>query len=162
MNEQVSENEQFSDNAGVIAFPPALYAVTLSIGLVLSFIFPVSFLSRPVSLLLAVLALIGAGWISTSAFRVMNRAQTAIDPAKPTTAIVSDGVFSLSRNPLYLSLTLLYIAISLLFSVLWALLLLLPLLVVVQIGVIQREEIYLERKFGDEYLRYKAQVRRWI
>jgi len=42
------------------------------------------------------------------------------------------------------------------------LLLLLPLLVVVQIGVIQREEVYLERKFGDEYLRYKTQVRRWL
>jgi len=42
------------------------------------------------------------------------------------------------------------------------LLLLLPLLVVVQIGVIQREEVYLERKFGHEYIRYKTQVRRWL
>jgi protein-S-isoprenylcysteine O-methyltransferase Ste14 len=57
---------------------------------------------------------------------------------------------------------LLYIAISLLFSALWALLLLLPLLVTVQVGIVQREEIYLERKFGDEYLRYKASVRRWV
>jgi protein-S-isoprenylcysteine O-methyltransferase Ste14 len=155
-------NEQVSDNAGVIAFPPALYAVTLLIGLGLSFIFPVSFLPRPISLLFAVFAVIGAGWFSTSAFRTMTRAQTAIDPAKPATAIVSDGVFRFSRNPLYLSLTLLYIGISLLFNALWALLLLLPLLVVVQIGVIQREEVYLERKFGDEYLRYKTQVRRWL
>jgi len=162
MNEQISENKQSSDNAGVIAFPPALYAITLLIGLGLNFLFPVSFLPQPVSLLLAVLAMIGAGWFSTSAFRAMKRAETAVDPAKPTTAIVSDGVFSLSRNPLYLSLTLLYIAISLLFSALWALLLLLPLLALVQIGVIQREEIYLERKFGDEYLRYKTEVRRWI
>ena len=155
-------NEKISDNAGVIAFPPALYAVTLLIGLGLSFIFPVNFLPRVISLPLAALALIGAGWISTSAFRVMNRAQTAIDPAKPTTAIVSDGVFSLSRNPLYLSLTLLYISISLLFNAVWALLLLLPLLLIVHIGVIEREERYLARKFGDEYLRYKTQVRRWI
>ncbi len=56
----------------------------------------------------------------------MSRAQTAIDPAKPTTAIVSDGAFRLTRNPLYLSLTLLYIGISLVFSALWTLLLLLP------------------------------------
>jgi len=92
----------------------------------------------------------------------MKQANTAINPAQPTTAIVSDGVFGLSRNPLYLSLTLLYIAISLLLGAFWALLLLLPLLVIVQIGVIEREEKYLERKFGDEYLLYKAQVRRWI
>jgi protein-S-isoprenylcysteine O-methyltransferase Ste14 len=155
-------NEQMSDNPGVIAFPPALYGVTLAIGLGLSFIFPVSFFSLTISLPLAALAMIGAGWFSTSAFRTMKRAQTAIAPAKPATAIVSDGVFRLSRNPLYLSLTLLYIAISLICNALWALLLLLPLLVVVQIGVIQREEVYLERKFGDEYLRYKTQVRRWL
>jgi protein-S-isoprenylcysteine O-methyltransferase Ste14 len=162
MAEQISENEQISDNTGVIAFPPALYAVTLAIGLGLSFFFPVNFLPRLVSLPLAAFAMIGAGWLSTSAFRAMNRAQTAIDPAQPATAIVSDGVFRLSRNPLYLSLTLLYIAISLLFSAVWALLLLLPLLLIMQIGVIEREERYLERKFGDEYLRYKTRVRRWI
>lgn len=155
-------NEQISDNPGVIAFPPALYAGTLLIGLVISFFFPISFLPRPIALSLAAIAMIGAGWFSTSAFRTMKRAETAIDPTKPTTAIVSDGVFRFSRNPLYLSLTLLYIGISLLSNAVWALLLLLPLLVVVQIGVIQREEVYLERKFGDEYLRYKAQVRRWI
>jgi len=133
-------NDQISDNPGVIAFPPALYGVTLAIGLGISFLFPVSFLPHLVSLPIAALALIGAGWLSTSAFRTMTRAQTAIDPSKPATAIVSEGVFRFSRNPLYLPLTLLYIAISLLFSAFWALLLLLPLLVVMQIGVIAREE----------------------
>jgi protein-S-isoprenylcysteine O-methyltransferase Ste14 len=155
-------NEQIADKPGVIAFPPALYGVTLAIGVALSFFFPVSFLPLSISLPLAALVLMAAGWFSTSAFRTMTRAQTAIDPEKPATAIVSDGAFRFSRNPLYLSLTLLYIGISLLLNAVWAFALLLPLLAVVQIGVIQREEIYLERKFGDEYLRYKAQVRRWL
>jgi protein-S-isoprenylcysteine O-methyltransferase Ste14 len=154
--------EKMSDNAGVIAFPPALYAGTLLVGLLLNFVFPVSFLSHSIGQTLGILAIICAGLIGISAFRAMHRAHTAINPSQPTTAIVSDGVFSLSRNPIYLSLTLLYIGISLLFNVLWALLLLLPLLVVVQIGVVRREEIYLERKFGDEYLRYKTRVRRWV
>ncbi|MCW5317086.1 DUF1295 domain-containing protein [Nostoc sp. KVJ3] len=154
--------EDISDNPGVIAFPPALYAGTLLIGLVLSFMFPIDFLSRSVALFLGVLAIICAGLIVTSAFRTMNRAQTEVNPSRPTTAIVSDGVFRLSRNPIYLSLTLLYIGIALLLGALWALLLLFPLLVIVQIGIVQREESYLERKFGDEYLRYKARVRRWV
>jgi len=153
---------EMSDNAGVIAFPPALYAGTLFIGLLLSFVFPISFLPRSLALILGVLVMICAGSILISAFRVMNRASTAVNPSQPTTAIVSDGVFRLSRNPIYVSLTLLYIGITLLFNALWALLLLLPLLGIVQIGVIQREEIYLERKFGDEYLRYKARVRCWV
>ncbi|TYQ28915.1 isoprenylcysteine carboxylmethyltransferase family protein [Pseudanabaena sp. UWO311] len=155
-------NEQIADKPGVIAFPPALYGVTLAIGVGLSFFFPVRFLPLSISLPLAALVLIAAGWFSTSAFRTMTRAQTAIDPEKPATAIVSDGAFRFSRNPLYLSLMLLYIGISLLLNAVWAFALLLPLLAVVQLGVIQREEIYLERKFGDEYLRYKTQVRRWL
>jgi protein-S-isoprenylcysteine O-methyltransferase Ste14 len=154
--------EEILDNPGVIAFPPALYAGTLCIGLLLSFIFPIGFLPRSLSVTLGVLAVICAGAIAISASRSMNRARTAVNPSQPTTAIVSDGVFSLSRNPIYLSLTLLYIGVTFLFSSLWALLLLLPLLVIVQIGVVQREESYLERKFGDEYLRYKATVRRWV
>jgi len=154
--------QEMSDNPGVIAFPPALYAGMLLIGLLLNFVFPISFLPRSLALVLGGLAIICAGTLVISAVRVMNRARTAINPSQPTTAIVSDGVFSLSRNPIYLSLTLLYTGITLLFNALWALVLLLPLLVIVQIGVVQREEMYLERKFGDEYLRYKQRVRRWL
>ncbi len=154
--------EQMPDNPGVIAFPPALYAGTLSIGLLLNLVFPIDFLPRSIALVLGALAIIGAGAIAIWAFRAMHRARTAIDPSQPTTAIVTDGAFRLSRNPIYLSLTLLYVGMALLFSALWALLLLFPLLVIVQIGVVRREESYLERKFGDEYLRYKASVRRWV
>jgi protein-S-isoprenylcysteine O-methyltransferase Ste14 len=100
--------------------------------------------------------------IAITAFRAMIRAQTSFDPRKPTTAIVSEGPFHYSRNPMYISLTLLYLGVSLLINALWILLLVVPLLVVIRYGVIAREEAYLERKFGDEYLRYKARVRRWI
>jgi protein-S-isoprenylcysteine O-methyltransferase Ste14 len=55
-----------------------------------------------------------------------------------------------------------YAGISSLANALWAILLLPAALVVVQRGVIEREERYLERKFGEEYLRYKERVRRWI
>lgn len=150
------------DNPGVIAFPPALFAGTLAIGLLLHFVFPITFLPRLVAIASGVIVLAGAALIASSAFGAMRRAQTAVNPSQPTTVIVSEGAFSFSRNPIYLSLTLLYIGIALLLNALWALLLLLPLLVVVQNGVIKREEDYLERKFGDDYLRYKTSVRRWV
>jgi len=150
------------DNPGVIAFPPALFAGTLALGLLLHFIFPVNFLPRSIAIASGVVVIVGAALIAISAFRAMRRAQTAVNPSHPTTAIVSDGAFGFSRNPIYLSLTLLYVGIALLFNALWVLLLLLPLVVVVQSGVIRREERYLERKFGDEYLRYKGSVRRWV
>ena len=154
--------EETMDNPGVIAFPPALFAGTLALGLLLHFIFPVHFLPHMIAIASGIVVLIGAALIAISAFRAMRHAQTAVNPSLPTTAIVFDGAFGFSRNPIYLSLTLLYVSISLLFNALWALLLLLPLIVVVQNGVIKREERYLEQKFGDEYLRYKASVRRWV
>ena len=54
------------------------------------------------------------------------------------------------------------VELSSLANALWAILLLPAALLVIQRGVIEREERYLERKFGEEYLSYKAQVRRWI
>jgi protein-S-isoprenylcysteine O-methyltransferase Ste14 len=59
-------------------------------------------------------------------------------------------------------MTLIYAGIASLANALWAVLLLPAALLVIQRGVIEREERYLERKFGEEYLSYKAQVRRWI
>jgi hypothetical protein len=54
------------------------------------------------------------------------------------------------------------LGIGLLLNNAWVLLVLIPVLVTMHYGVIIREEAYLERKFGDEYLRYKANVRRWL
>jgi len=76
--------------------------------------------------------------------------------------MVTEGPFHYSRNPAYLSMTMIYTGIASLANALWALLLLPVALLVMQRGVIEREERYLERKFGEEYLRYKAQVRRWV
>lgn len=150
------------DNPGVIAFPPALYAGTLFAGLLLHLLFPIYLLPRSVAIVLGAAIIFVAGLIAISAIRAMRRASTAVNPSLPTTAIVSGGVFAFSRNPIYLSFTLLYCGIALLFNSLWAFLFLPPLIAVVHTGVIKREENYLEQKFGDEYLRYKARVRRWI
>ena len=59
-------------------------------------------------------------------------------------------------------MTMIYTGIASLANAVWAILLLPMALLVIQRGVIEREEHYLERKFGEEYLGYKARVRRWI
>lgn len=92
----------------------------------------------------------------------MVRAGTNVNPAKPATALVTTGPFRLSRNPLYVSLTLLYVGIALLFNAVMPWLLLPGVLWVVQYGVIKREEAYLEGRFGQAYLDYAAKVRRWL
>lgn len=94
--------------------------------------------------------------------RTIRRAGTNIDPRKPATALVVTGPFRYTRNPLYLSLTLLYLGIAALVNALWPLVLLPVVLVVIRRWVIAREELYLKRKFGEAYRKYKATVRHWL
>ena len=66
------------------------------------------------------------------------------------------------RNPAYLGMALTYLGIAAMSSAVWVLLPLPVVLAVIDRGVIAREERYLERKFGEEYLGYKRRVRRWV
>ena len=94
--------------------------------------------------------------------RTIEKAGTPIRTDRPVPRLVTDGPFRYTRNPGYLGLTMLYSGIAVLRNALWAILLLPLVLYVIQREVIGREERYLERTFGEEYLAYKAQVRRWL
>jgi protein-S-isoprenylcysteine O-methyltransferase Ste14 len=158
-------DNELRDNPGLIAPPPLIYAVALVIGLILHALYPVHlvhFLPHLARVLLGC-SLAGLAFtIATFTIRAMMRAHTNVDPTQPTTVLVVEGPFRLTRNPLYLSMTLLYTGISILVNTLWSMLLLPVILVAMRKGVIDREEQYLERKFGEQYLRYKARVHRWI
>ncbi len=154
--------EGIPDRAGVIAFPPLLFGSTLLIGLLLSYVFPTPLLPRTLALSIGAFVLLISVSTLLLAFRGMIQHKTTIHPNGATTAIVSNGIYRYTRNPMYLSLTLIYVAVSIMANAYWGLLLLIPLLIVVQKGIVEREEQYLIRKFGDEYLRYQAQVRRWL
>ena len=91
-----------------------------------------------------------------------RRAGTAVEPWRTSTALVTNGVYRFTRNPMYLAMALLYLGAALAADSVLALVLLPPLLVLVRVGVISREERYLERRFGDEYRRYRSSVRRWL
>lgn len=94
--------------------------------------------------------------------KTMHGAGTNISPLKPSINLVNTGPFRFSRNPLYVAMMLLYLGLTLLFNSWWGVALLIPVLVVLHIGVVRREERYLERKFGEEYLAYRSQVRRYL
>jgi protein-S-isoprenylcysteine O-methyltransferase Ste14 len=99
-----------------------------------------------------------AGWC----FGLFRRAGTNVPTHKPSTAIVTDGPYRFSRNPIYIALTTLSAGIAIWVNSWWMLALLVPTFVIMNIGVVDREERYLAAKFGDEYLSYKARVRRWL
>jgi protein-S-isoprenylcysteine O-methyltransferase Ste14 len=153
------------DHAGVSVPPPALFIGSLLLGIFLEWAFPIGVLSQ---LSAGARFGIGGGLIvagvamMASAMRLFRRAGTAIPPWEPTTALVTTGPYRFSRNPIYLSVVTLYVGIALLFAASWALVLLVPALVILHYFVIRREEAYLDRRFGETYRQYRARVRRWI
>ena len=150
------------DTAGVIAPPPLIFAIPLIVGLVANWLSPLPILAGRVGLWMGIaLAIAGLGLIVTGIIE-FRRANTAVVPFSPTTAIVSSGPFRFTRNPLYLGFVLIYIGASLAANTLWPLFML-PLAILVLLhGVVKREERYLERKFGTAYTDYRARVRRWM
>jgi protein-S-isoprenylcysteine O-methyltransferase Ste14 len=150
------------DIPGVIAPPPVIYLGGLAIGFVLESVLPGGSLpGRLFQVLGAVLLLLGLGLLGwwMSSFR---RAETPMPPWEPTTALVTDGPYRLSRNPAYLADAVIYVGIALLADAPWALLPLPFVLALMQLGVIRREERYLERRFGQDYRDFKARRRAWI
>ena len=150
------------DTPGVIAFPPFIYGIPWLAGLVVHLLFPVHVLpsgpARALGGALIALSVVFIGWARWA----MHRVGTDPNPMKPATALVVAGPFRLTRNPMYVSLTALYVGLSLAVNALWPLVLLPAVLIVMQRGVIKREERYLERKFGEPYRAYRARVRRWL
>ena len=152
------------DVAGVIALPPLIFLGFLVAAAVLEAIVP---LPVPVTHSLArdvAGAMLAAGgfFIIAMGTRRFAAAGTNVPPTLPTTALVVDGIYRRTRNPLYLGMTLVYLGLGVAAGSFWAGGLIVPLLWVINTGVIAREEHYLERKFGDAYRAYKARVRRWI
>ena len=150
------------DAPGVIARPPFIYLGFLALGLVLDWLWPNPLLPETLRYILGG-ALIGLGLaLVLASIRCFKAAGTNFDTQKPATAILIGGPYQISRNPIYVGLTAVYAGIGIALDAPWVWVLLLPALVVMHYGVILREERYLERKFGKEYLDYKTSVRRWI
>lgn len=142
--------------------PPLVYLVAIVTGALLQraapFPFFPSVVARPLGLAL-VLAAIALFAGSAARFR---EAGTPVPARKPTTAIVRTGPYRFSRNPIYLAFSLFHLGIATWVNSLWLLVTLAGAVALIHFVVIRREERYLERRFGAEYLAYKASVRRWL
>jgi len=145
-------------NSGVRIFPPAIQIAAIALGFLLQWALPIRIFGMkiPGVLLLAV----ALGLIVWTAV-LMFRAGTTPNPTRPTTALLIDGPFRFTRNPMYLANELIVIGVGLAFNAPWVILMAIPAALLTSRLVIDKEERYLATKFGTEYLDYKARVRRW-
>lgn len=146
-------------------WPPILYLGSIAIGVGLSLLWPLPWISPPLSdILLAIgaLAIIATAGLYVSAIGSMRRAGTTIRPGEPARHLVTTGAFALTRNPIYLANTLLMIGIGLLAGSIWFLALAFIAATATKKLAIEREEKYLESRFGKKYRDYAKKVRRWM
>jgi len=159
MNDNASDS---TDHAGVAFPPPMLLLVSILAGFLLRWAAPSQFLPTATAQVLGpVLTVVSFGLVAW-AIVTFRRGGASVPTSEPTAVIVSGGPFRFSRNPIYLSMVLLLLGLGVWSNSLWFLMLAAVAALLLNYGVIAREERYLARKFGREYEAYCDRVRRWI
>jgi protein-S-isoprenylcysteine O-methyltransferase Ste14 len=142
-----------------------IFGIPFLVAIALQFISPLSLprgLPRLFLIPVGAVIIIAGTILAILARREFAQQGQPTDPGHPTSRVVTAGVFSISRNPLYLGGICLLVGIALSLDLPWVLVLLLPSLVGCHYILIAPEERYLETKFGEEYRRYAASVHRWL
>ena len=161
-SKRAGDSKPATDTPGVVAPPPLIYLAAILIGLGLHRLQPIGVLPQRLGTVAGVALVLAALALFASALRELHRSGTPVETRKATTAIVSRGPYRISRNPIYLAMTVLHLGIAVWVNSAGLSAMLIPAFVVISTGVIAREERYLERRFGDDYLDYKSSVRRWL
>ncbi len=148
---------------GITVPPPVIYLVALLVGIGLQRLWPTARFPVPWSYVAGAVLPLVAIVIMPPVLRRFRRAGTPFfDFRKPASTLITEGPYRFSRNPSYVALTLLYVGLGVILNNAWVLLLVIPVLLVMHFGVVLREERHLEAVFGEDYVRYKSAVRRWL
>ena len=148
-------------NLGIVR-PPLIYLTSLVSGAVIQFAVPLPFLSGTLAVPIGVPLVAVAIALFSYSVAKFRAAGTPVPARKPTTVIVREGPYHFSRNPIYLAFSMFQLGIAIWVNSVWLLATLVGAVALIHYIVIPREERYLERKFGAQYLDYKASVRRWL
>ena len=156
-----SDAAQAVANLGVVR-PPLVYGAAIVTGLLLEFGWPLPFLPRLLTALLGSVLVVVAVVVFSYSIRTFQTAGTPVPGNKPTTVIVRTGPYRFSRNPIYLAFSIFQLGIASWVNSVWLIATLIAAVALMISLVIPREEWYLERRFGADYVDYKRFVRRWL
>jgi protein-S-isoprenylcysteine O-methyltransferase Ste14 len=158
-------SETVADRPSLFPWPPVLLAAAVALALGLERLLirlPVPLAeTRTVHFVGMTLLMAGILLVLWAAL-LFRRHQTSIRPDRGSSALVAAGPFAFSRNPMYLGEVIAFVGAGLSFNRLWLVLVAPLFAIAVTRLAIEREEAYLERRFGAAYLDYKARVRRWL
>ena len=150
------------DNAGVRVPPPVIYGTCFILAVIFELFYGADLFTWGAQFAIG-LILMSTGTVLIVWCAIMFiDADTQLPPYRPTKVIVKNGPYALSRNPIYLGMSIFYIGAIVLFDVIWGYIFFVPLILIMQKYVITKEEAYLSMKFCNEYTDYKDSVRRWL
>jgi len=153
------------DHANVVVRPPVLFGVPFLAALVLEYFVPLGpgLAAGPRRAMLVGVGLMVLGFVPfVFAVRRFLAAGTNVPTWEPSLALVEDGPYRYTRNPIYIGLVTLYFGLSVALTSVWALIFLPLLIAVLHHGVVLREEAYLTGKFGDSYRNFQKRIPRWL
>ena len=152
------------DHAGVRVPPPLIFLGLVLIGPLVDRLFGIAplHIAQPVRSILVILLVVTGLAIVLAAIRNFARAGTRVEPWAPSSAIVSNGIYRFTRNPMYIGMALVMLGLALVIGSPASVVMVAVGLIIVDLFVIRREEAYLEAKFGEDYRAYRTRVRRWL
>lgn len=151
-----------SDAAGGFTSVAVVFLLGLVGGVLVNFYFPFPIWPGMVISVIGILPLLLGAALFAWARATFRRHMTALMPWTRTTALVTDGPYDFSRNPIYLSFVLMYLGLSFIFDSAYVLIMVVVVVVLFDRLQIPREERYLRGVFGAEFNSYATKVRRWI
>jgi len=155
MNEKVNHPQ-------LVLNPLILLVLSIAVTALLQWMFPIHVIPLAPARIIGIVLFLGGLTLGFPAVLGMIRARTSPNPNRPPTALVSGGIYRITRNPMYLGMLISYAGLFIFTQSLWWLIFLPLLAWLMTIWVVIPEEKFLDQKFGEEYVQFKMHVRRWI
>ena len=149
------------NSPGIMIPPFLIYFTGFLFSYAIDRFYPIPMFDPPLSIVLAVIAVIPSAVFGLWSLLEFWRAKTSLLPHRPSSSMVIVVPYRVTRNPMYVSLTIFYVSLGFLLSISLAFIILPAVIFIINIYVIRREELYLESKYGEQYRAYKKQVGRW-
>ncbi len=154
--------EDSVDHADVKIHPPLLLAIHLAAAYVAKWAILIPLILPGAIRNLGFVLVVAGLLLGAAAFVEFYKAHTTLNPHGSVRKLVTSGAYRFTRNPIYLGFVLMLAGFPLFSGTIWGALLVPVMIVNMNSLVIQHEEAYLQKKFGDEYTRYRSSVRRWF
>ena len=142
--------------------PTTYLLVAILLSIALHFLIPVSYVVPSPWNLIGLIPVVFGVWINISADQAFKKAKTTVKPFEESNVLIQDGVFRLSRNPMYLGFVSILLGISILLRSLSPYVVVIVFTLLMELIFIRIEERMLAEKFGDQWSQYRSRVRKWI